>query len=171
MTYYDLITLPLSLLGINTVILWLTQTSGDTSQLWDFATLVISITVHVKLLITKSCSYKNICTFPAMSQISYLHFSQFYLLLRPGSALEFQSHLHLSFSEVTKAGAGAGVDFTLPLKYNKSPPGIYRLPSQSLLQSCFGMEFHARGEEFLINVVPSSHCYQLVLCELLLIVL
>ena len=32
MTYYDLITLSLSLLGINTVILWLTETSGDTSQ-------------------------------------------------------------------------------------------------------------------------------------------
>ena len=32
MTYYDLITLPLSLLGINTVILWLSETSGD---IWD----------------------------------------------------------------------------------------------------------------------------------------
>ena len=91
-----------------------------------------------------------------MSQISYLHFSQFYLLLRPGSALEFQTHLHLSFSEVTKAGAGAGVDFTLPLKYNKSPPAYtdYHLSPYYKATLVWSVELHARGEEFLINVVP-----------------
>ena len=129
MTYYDLITLSLSLLGINTVILWLTETSGDTSERdvrhAGTATLVISITQLVRLLITLNC-YNDICTFAALSQISYLHFIQ---VAPPPPPLPpwLCSRISVVFASVifrsNKSRSRHGVHFTLHLDVTNLPRG------------------------------------------------